>query len=65
MFAYFGQNLVAMATTAWQPPVRPLQPEIYFGLVEAENYIIETKNFVNSCHTSEVMSIRRFATSLA
>ena len=49
-FAYFFQNLVAMATY----PLDWLIPKT-----------CRTKNFVSSCYTSEVMWIGRFATSLA
>jgi len=60
--AYFGQNLVAMATS-----LVPLQSKMSY-LIWIGRPIKPypgTKNFVNSCCTSEVMSIRRFATSLA
>jgi len=57
--AYFGQNLVAMATS-----LRPLQSEMSYLDWPITPYP-RIRNFLNSCYTSEVMSIRRFATSLA
>ena len=60
IFAYFGQNLVAIATS-----LRPLQSEMSYLDWSTPKTIHRTKNFVTSCYTSEVMSIRRFATSLA
>jgi len=59
IFAYFGQTLVAMATS-----LRPLQSEMSSLDWPTPKTMPRTKNFVNSCYTSEVMSIRRFATSL-
>jgi len=60
IIAYFGQNLVAMATS-----LRPLQSEMSsLDLLTMKPYP-RTKMFVNSCYTSEVMSIQTFLTSLA
>jgi len=59
IFAYFGQNLVAMATS-----LRPLQSEMSYLDWPTQKPYPRTTNFVNRWYTSEVMSIRRFATSL-
>jgi len=54
-------KIIAMAT-----PLRPLQSEMsYLNWSTPKTIPYRTINFVNSCYTSEVMSIRRFATSLA
>jgi len=58
--AYFGQNLVAMATSP-----RPLQSEMSIFIGRPLKPYPRTINFVNSCYTSEVVSIRRFATGVA
>jgi len=57
-FAYFGQNLVAMATF-----FRPLQSQISSLDWPTPKTTLWTKTFVNNCYTSEVVSIRRFPTS--
>ena len=49
---------------SWQP-LRPWQSEMSYLHWLTPKTIPRTKNFVNSCYTTEVMSIRRFATSLA
>ena len=54
--AYFGQNLVAMATS-----LRSLQSEMSFLHWLTPKPYPRTTNFVNSCYTSEFMSIWRFA----
>ena len=58
--AYFGQNLVP-----WQRPLDPCNQKCLIWIGWPLKPYPRTKNFVNSCYTSEVMSIRRFATSLA
>jgi len=59
-FAYFGQNLVAMAT-----PLRLSQSEMSYLDWSILKPYPRTENLVSSCYTSKVMSNRRFATSLA
>jgi len=53
----------------WLPRQRPLYPRSQKYLIwigrPLKPYHIRTKNFVSSCYTSEVVSIWRFATSLA
>ena len=59
IFAYFGQNVVAMATF-----LRPCNQKYLLWFGRPLKPYHRTKNVVNSCHTSKGMSIRRFATSL-
>ena len=49
----------------WQRPLDPCNHKCLPRIGRPQKPYPWTKNFVNSCYTSEVMSIRRFATSLA
>jgi len=61
-------DMLPILAKIWLPWQRPLDPRNRKWLIWISRPLKpypRTKNFVNSWYTSEVMSIRRFATSLA
>jgi len=48
----------------WQRPLDPCNQKCLIWIGRPLKPYPRTKNFVNSCYTSEVISIWRFATSL-
>ena len=57
--------IMAKIWLPWQRPLDPCNQECLLRIGRPQKPCPRTKNFVNSCYTSEVMSIRRFATTLA
>ena len=57
--------ILAKIWLPWQRPLDPRNHKCLLRIGRPQKPYPGTKNFVNSCYTSEVMSIRRFATSLA
>ena len=49
----------------WQRPLDPCNQKCLIWIGRPLKLYPRTKNFVNSCYTSEVMPIRKFTTSLA
>jgi len=57
--------ILAKIWLPWQRPVDPCNQKCLIWIGRPLKPYPRTKNFATSCYTSEVMSIRRFATSLA
>jgi len=57
--------ILAKIWLPWQRPLDPCNQKCLIWIGRPLKPHLRTKNFVNSCQTSEVMSIRRFAPSLA
>ena len=57
--------ILAKIWLPWQRPLDRCNQKCLIWIDRPQKPYTGTKNFVNSCYTSEVMSIRRFATSLA
>ena len=57
--------ILAKIWLPWQRPLEPCDHKCLLRIGRSQKPYARIKNFVNSCYTREVMSIRRFATSLA
>ena len=57
--------ILAKIWLLWQHPLDPCNQKCLIWIGRPPKPYPRTKNFIDSCYTSEVMSIQRFATSLA
>ena len=56
--------ILAKIWLPWQRPLDPRNQKCLLRIGRPQKPYPRTKSVVNSCYSSEVMSIRRFATSL-